>query len=230
MVPVFGQGGSTFQPSFLPGPQDLAFDLYPKYRRPLKKENLHDARLIRDVIPGYPVNWISSYVSVEIQATCEGKAMKAITPHEELSTEQKNILNNPDLSGDLVINVRYTYQDPVTKEVENNRMHVVMSIMPETEAQYATGREDMKKYLKENGINKISESTPKLFQKGLLRFTIDEQGEITNTKILTSSGDAKTDQVLLDLINKMPKWIPAKNAKGAGIQQDFEFSLGSLGC
>ncbi|HOZ88437.1 MAG TPA: energy transducer TonB, partial [Bacteroidia bacterium] len=194
------------------------------------KEKLRDVRLIRDVIPGYPVNWISTYASVEIQGTCDGKAMKAITPGEELSAEQKYILKHPDLSGDLVINVRYTYKDPVTKDVENNRMHVVMSIVPETEAHFAGGQDEMKKYLRENGVNKIIETTAKQFQKGLVRFTVDEQGDITNTKIIASSGDPKTDQILRELINKMPKWIPAKNAKGAGLKQDFEFSLGSLGC
>ena len=65
-----------------------------------------------------------------------------------------------------------------------------------------------------------------------MHFTINENGAVENAKIFESSGDAKTDELLLRLINNMPKWKPAKDIMGNPVKQDFEFLTGYLyeGC
>jgi len=44
-----------------------------------------------------------------------------------------------------------------------------------------------------------------------------------------TSGDQKTDKLLLKAINKMPKWKPAENSDGIKVKQEFEFSVGNCG-
>ena len=68
------------------------------------------------------------------------------------------------------------------------------------------------------------------FQQCVVIFAINEAGEIVNAKISRSSGDSKTDKLLLETIYKMPKWKPAKNSKGIKVKQIFEFSVGNRGC
>jgi TonB family protein len=70
----------------------------------------------------------------------------------------------------------------------------------------------------------------KEFQQGKVLFTVSEAGEIVNTKISKTSGDAKTDKLMIEAINKMPKWKPAENAKGIKVAQEFEFGVGRGGC
>jgi TonB family protein len=222
--------------------QNLRFEVHGRYSRPVKKENLNEAKLISDVIPGYPTSWITDYVSVEILATCDGKSMKALSPNEALTVEQKAILKKVDLGSDIFINVKYRSKNAVTDSIENNEIGLdlfqggvyvkitVVQEIPEIEAEYAGGHQQMTNYLKENAINKISQTTPKHFQQGVVLFTVNEEGEIVNAKISKTSGDSKTDKLLVEAINKMPKWKPAENSKGIKVKQEFEFNVSTGGC
>jgi TonB family protein len=109
-------------------------------------------------------------------------------------------------------------------------MWVKMTVIPEVEAQYMGGSEQQKLYFQENVIKKIPKSSTEKSPKGVVVFTINEEGAITNALIKTSTGDAKTDELLLDAVNKMPQWKPAENSKGVKVKQDFEFSIGNEGC
>ncbi len=209
---------------------NLGFTVSGMYSRPVKKEKLNASRSLRDFIPGYPVNWITTYDEVEIWSTCNGKAMKAVSPNDALSAEQKNILATSDMGADIVINVRYKYLNPVNDIVENNEMHVTMTLVPDVEAEYFGGSQKMKDYFNENVVVKISKTLSGKFQGAKVMFTINEEGEVVNVKISKSSGDSNTDQLMLDAINKMPKWKPAENSKGAKLKQLFEFSIGNDGC
>lgn len=221
--------------------QDYNFVVRGKYLRPVKKEKLNEARYISDLIPGYPTNWIIQYVSVEILATCNGNTVKAESTNNTLSTIQKSILNSADLASDIVIKVVYKYKNAATDIIENYRMNTMVTVVPETEAQYIGGYQALKKYLQENGINKIIEPdriekllTGNLFlppaKPAVVFFTVNEQGEIVNAKISNTSGNAKTDKILLEAINKMPTWKPAENEKGKKVKQEFKFTVGKGGC
>jgi len=214
--------------------QDLSYNVRGKYSRPINKENLDDVKLISDVISGYPKNWITSYSSVEISAICNGNSVTAKSKNAKLTTEQKNSLRTVDLNTDLIIDVNYTYKVPVTNVVEHNTMHVPMTVIPEVEAEYIGGHQQLMDYLKENGIDKITGTTPAGFEQVTILFTINEEGAITDAKINKTSLDIIIDNTLLDIINAMPKWKPAQNAKGVKVKQQFEFSVykgpGKAGC
>ncbi len=209
--------------------QELGYNVRGRYTRPVKKEAFRSAKFIKDVISSYPVNWITGYTSVEILATCNGKAMKAVSKNDTLSAEQKNILNTVDLATDIVINVEYTYKVPVTDMVENNRMHASMTIVPEVEAEFVGGHQQLMNYLKKNGIDKISGTIVKQPQQLIILFTVNEGGEIINAGITQTFGDLETDKLLLEVIRKMPRWRPAETSKGIKVKQEFEFSVCKAG-
>ncbi|MBK9736535.1 MAG: energy transducer TonB [Saprospiraceae bacterium] len=88
----------------------------------------------------------------------------------------------------------------------------------------------MNNYIKKHAISKIPEKNARSFQSVLIRFTVNEEGAITNAKISGTSGDSQIDNLLLDVINKMPKWNSAVNEEHIKVAQDFEFSIGNAGC
>ena len=217
--------------------QDLNFEVRGKYQRPVKKEKLQEARFVSDFVPGYPASWVSQYVSVEILVTSNGNTQKAVNENDLLSTAQKNLLNKAEPSSDIVIKVFYKHKNAVTGKMGINQMHILLTVVPEKEAEYIGGYAELKKYLKVNSINKMAE--PSIFgrlptvaanQQAKVLFTINEQGEIINAKISQTSGSKRTDQLMLDAIHKMPKWKPAENAKGIKVKQEFEFIVGNGGC
>ncbi len=215
----------------LPGlSKDPSFRISGKYDRAVKKEILVDAKLIRDIIPGYATNWISEYISVELIVNNKGKLQKAEGKDEKLNINQKYLLNSADLFSHIVINVKYRNQNPATGKVDIREMHVSMTIVPEFEAEFDGGAEKMKKYLMENAIDKIDDLTVEYMLNGIVTFTIDEEGSIINSKLTKSTGDPKTDSLLLAVINKMPKWKPARDSNGVRVKQEFEFRVGNEGC
>ena len=109
-------------------------------------------------------------------------------------------------------------------------MHFSLTVIPEKEAEYPEGYPKLKAYLADNGVHKIKPKDSTKFQQVKVRFTINEKGAITQACISESSKDASTDTLLLQTIQKMPKWSPAENAKGERVKQEFELVVGNAGC
>ncbi|MBK6838306.1 MAG: hypothetical protein IPG90_08535 [Bacteroidetes bacterium] len=79
-------------------------------------------------------------------------------------------------------------------------------------------------------INKITELETGQQLEGVVRFTVNEEGEIIDPKIKVTTNNPKSDKLLLDAIRNMPKWKPATNSQGGKMKQDFEFAMGTGGC
>jgi TonB family protein len=201
--------------------QNIAYQVRAKYRDVIKKDKLATAQAIRDIIPLYPTGWITCNLSVEILGTCRGKAMTATGTSETLNAEQKSILAAADPGTDVVVSVKGKYSST----------QYYVTAVPEVQAQYPGGEQELNRYFKEQVINKLPENpgTNIPYYELRVAFTVNEAGEIANAKLAGSAGDAKTEQVLLEAIHKMPKWKPAKNTKGETVKQEFEFVVGKGG-
>lgn len=209
--------------------QDFTYEIHGKYERPVKNEALADAKLVSDFIEGYPVNWVKDYVSVEISGELDGKPAKAISETEVLNYNQLHLLKKAGLGTELVVSIFYKLKNAVTDQIEIQQMKVAMTVVPNIEAEFVGGKQLLNKYFKENGIDNISEKSRKEIQQGIVNFTINEKGDVANAKITKTSGDLKTDKLLLKAINKMPKWKPAENANGKKLKQKFVFSVSRIG-
>lgn len=223
--------GLLLSTTFLSGfAQDLAYEVRGKYLRTVTKDVLEHSNLLSDIIAGYPVNWVKEYVSVDVITEKDGKTEIAKGENQVLNAEQKSILNKADLESEVHINVRYISINSVTERKENNEMVVKMTVVPDIQAEFDGGYENLKKYLKDNLIDRIIENTPPQFQKGKVVFKIDPNGKLVDAEILESSGDTNMDNFLLEVFRNMPNWKPAQNATGEKVKQRFEFSMGIGGC
>jgi len=209
--------------------QDLNFNVSGFNARPVTKEKLNAAKTLSDINPGYPSSWITDYISSEISATRNGKIVKVSGTNDILNSEQRRILNSFDQGTDVLVEVKYKSKNAVTDKVVNLSVNFSVTIVPEKEAEYFGGNEKMKNYLKENAINKIPEPYAKDLQ-AVVRFIVNEEGDIAGARISRTSGDDKIDDLLLEAINKMPKWKPALDSKGIKVRQEFAFSVGNGGC
>ncbi|MEP6796165.1 MAG: TonB family protein [Saprospiraceae bacterium] len=207
--------------------QSIKYEVHGLYVNPVKKEILNIAETMSDINPGYPASWVSDYISSGISATCNGKVMNAIGQNDKLSTDQKNILASADLGTDIDFDIMYNYKNSVTDISELHGMHFSYTVVPEVEAEYPGGKQQMSKYIDEKIIHKISQNNSKKINPAILRFTINAKGEIVNAKIIKSSDDPKTDKIILKAIQKMLKWKPAQEANGSKVKQEFEISVGN---
>ena len=217
--------------------QDSRFIITGKFVPPSKKDKLNEAKIIHDIIPNCPTHWdsIIDFVSINIMAICNGQIRSAESYNKSLTFDQKNILNAADNGTDIVIKIKFRWQDTSFAIGDNGKIQEMnefkFTVVPQTEAEYPGGFKALTNYLKENIMNKISETYPsKQIPWAMAKFTVNEEGEIVDAKISTPSKDPKIDQLLLDALSKMPKWIPAEDSKGLKVKQEFTFRTINNGC
>lgn len=208
-------------------PQNWDYEIRGKHNNSIKRDKLANAKTMSDIMANYPVLWITSYKSVELSVTCNGKTIKTYSENEVLTEEQKSLLSMADISTDIVININYNCKNAVTDKIESSKMHYVTTVVPEVEAEYISGAEALKQYLKENAIDIISAKKSNETIRALVKFVVSEDGKITNIELTKTSGNQDYDKLLVETLTKMPKWKPAANAKGEKVKQSFEFSLNS---
>ena len=206
---------------------ELNFTVRGNYTRPVIKDKLLKANTLADIIPYYPVNWITHYESVELTVTSNGKVIKAKSTNDTLNATQIKILKTAELSSEIGVIVKYKAANSVTGKMEDLVMNIMMTVIPEVEAEYAGGRIQIRKYLKESVIDKIYSTE---VEPSIISFSVDEEGNAINARVTKSSGNKKTDTLLIDAIKKMPKWKPAQNSTGKKVKQDFVFLIERGGC
>jgi len=210
--------------------QDLRFEVRGKYTRGVSKEKLMTPKTMSDIRPGYPSSMIEEYTSTEIAVITNGKISKATGVNETLSAEQQSLLQTADVGSEIEVNVGYIHQNPVTLIPDIRKMHFVITVVPEVQAEFPGGYQELNSYLKKNAVDKIPETFSKEMKMALIHFTVSDEGKITNADVIESSKDPEIDKLLLKAIRKMPDWKPAVNAEGKKVEQEFEFSLGNGGC
>lgn len=210
--------------------QDFYYELRANYNRPILMEDLEKANSVRDLVPSYSSDWITDYSSVEITTTSNNQKVSAISPNDILTTGQKNILHSADMGADIFIKVNYKAKNPVTNDIEDSQMDVSMTLVPELEAEYIGGHDQMVNYLKENGLDEIAAKNIDKIQQSSVNFSVNEQGQTEEVKLTETSGIPEMDKLLVELISNMPNWKPAENSKGEKVKQQFEFNFGLPGC
>lgn len=210
--------------------QDLWFDVRGIFSTPVKRDVTDGAKMMKDLNEGYPSSWIkeSDYISSEVLTTCNGKIIKAFGTNDALTEEQRSNLIAADMFSEVFVEVKYKMRDTGTK-VESRTMNFAVTIVPDIEAEYCDGYEKLKEYLLEKAVSKIPETNTLGMNPAKIGFTINEEGEVTDAKIIESTKLKKTDELLLEVIKNMPKWKPAENLEGKKFKQKFEFLVGG-GC
>jgi hypothetical protein len=174
------------------------------------------------------------FSAVEISAVKAGKLMAYTSNSDELSAEQKDLLNSLELGANIEIRIkfRYKYTDSENKKIleDLNEGKIVITLVPEKEAEYKGGAKEFVKFINENIANKFNEkgSWDKM-KVAEMKFKVDEKGNVIEGRISKKCLDSKMDQAILDALKKMPGWIPAKNAAGKNVAEEFTISFGGWG-
>jgi|GEM_PF-1412169 len=185
-------------------------------------------------------NKIIDYLSVNITSTHNGKTLTAHSNNDLLSPEQKRVLATADLNTEIRIKVRFKYKDGLIGDSGHEARivegHVNVTVAPETEAQFPGGFTALRDQLTKAVMSKLpsggaaeSVYSDKL-ARSVVRFTVNEEGRIVGASVYNTSTDTFIDVLLVDAVYHLPKWKPAKNAKGQTVKQQFTFSLSAGGC
>ena len=208
-----------------PGNMEFSFSVKGNYKHPITTEKLTHAKKLGDIIAYYPGNWITDYESVEISAVINGKEERASGINPSINENQKKLLQSVKLSTNINVTVNYKAKNAITNSYEDHQMKIALTVIPEKEAEFRGGYDNMIRYLKENSKNEIAEIGPYLTESAIILFTVSENGKITDIDLKKSSGHSKIDKLMYKIIRDMPDWEPAENLKGLKVNQNFEFTI-----
>ena len=211
----------------------LSFNIRGRYNGTTTKSRLSGSKLIKDFVSGYPTEWISDYVSIEMIFNKNGYEYIMHSANDTLTPEQSELINSLDINDNLIIRVAYKYKNAATNETENRNMNdISLVVVPEFSAMPVFGYDVLIQYLEENSFEEIPTSLLNEMDQLIIHFSVNELGEINNSFIKQSSGFIEIDKLILDLTNSLRNWTPAKDNNGKPVLQDFILTFGNIqfGC
>ncbi len=194
----------------------------------ITKENLHQSKSILEIVPK-EAEWSKiSFETVEVGLLINGKEYSEHGVDDVLNQTQSNLLHSTDYSSNIFI--KTTGIKP-GKDMQPERYSYYLTVVPEHEASYKDGYEQLISYLRKNTDQERLGSNQKMLQPGRILFTINSDGSINNVNLESTSGMSNIDKKLMELITQTSgNWIPAENLHGEKVEQQLVISFGMVGC
>ena len=216
-------------------PADINFfyDVDSRYMRTITKKDLHKVRSMAAFLPKEQIESIVSFHSVSVIFLGDNyeSIISATGDSFLFNAEQIKLLQSADYSTNILIRAEYQQKNGETGELEESYTTPHLTVVPEKEAAYVSGKDALIEYLKENSKEKTAIVKQDKLQPGKVSFMVTKNGTISNVKLLASSGYPSIDEKMFELITKAPeKWESAENSKGEKVDQTLVFSFGIIGC
>ncbi|MFK7952174.1 MAG: energy transducer TonB [Ekhidna sp.] len=204
---------------------DFALDVSTRFIATISKEDLNKAESISQIIPR-DANW-GRYSIIETHVRIDNFDLETKVKGTDLvlNDDQLALLKTVEYSDNLQFGAEHSTSR------ESGSLNYMVSVVPEKQATYADGKDQLISYLKENSSTMITLWKNNQWRGGKINFTIDEQGAVLDVNLISTSGNPTIDQHMKTLITETTnKWSAAENSKGEKVEQVLTFSFGSLGC
>ncbi len=193
----------------------------------IQENKLAEINTLQDLDKRYPASWFKEYFSVEISAFKNGIKTKASGNSEVLTQAQKELIQSADRNSDIAVSVSYLPNNSL-KNNTPKQYDFELTVEPVKNATYAEGVAQLIQYLRSNGIVNIEAGSFTGYDLTAIKFIITEEGQIRDIKVVLPSKEAKTDEMMVAAISKMPKWKPAEFSNGLKVKQDFILTIGNM--
>ena len=213
---------------------DFIYDIGPRFSA-IKKGDVDKARYINAFFDKEQIQAIVSLKSVSIIIIIDDKRsdIRETGYSDELTDAQLKLLRSFDYSTNFLIKAEYQQKNKETGKLEDSYSTPHLTIVPEKQAEYEFGKNELMDYLKENSKDartKANVEADKL-QPAKLFFTVTKNGTIENVRLDRTSNYPIVDKAMIELITKAPgTWKPAENSKGEKVNQELVVSFGLMGC
>jgi hypothetical protein len=193
----------------------------------IQENKLDKINTLTDLDKRYPKSWVRAYISVEISAYKNGIQTMTSGISDVLNQEQKELIRLADRNGDIAVSVMYLPENSL-KNNTAKQYDFKVTVVPNENAIYSEGEEQLLQYLQKNGIVNIEAGSFTGYDLTAIKFTITEQGHIANIQVALPSKDKKIDEMLVAAISKMPNWKPAAFSNGLKVKQNFVLTIGNM--
>lgn len=208
--------------------QQLGYMVSGIYTRSIIKTDLSQVQTLSDINVGFPSSWIAKYLSVDIQVSVNDETRTVSNAAHTLSKAQKEMLSAAKMSSEVSILVSY---EPKGEPGEIKEIRNSFTVIPKYEAKFSSGRTALDQYIEDHIIQELSQYDTASLTRAVVQFTVDTDGSLTDINITSTTGNMMMDHILINALENMERWTPAKDAEGNVLQQKLELSVGNeLGC
>ncbi len=242
-----------------PREEGLYLKVDTRFLQTITKENLYRATSILDILPAEATSSVVSYETVAVSVLDPENQIIEAGNNPVLNEAQLKLLRSADYSSDFYVAAGCWRKDAETGTLNKDTIIYYITVVPENQAVYSCGEEELLRYLDINSMGAIcsvkkepmfpggreallaylkAESLGKMptldknrLQPGKIVFTISKVGTVKNTMLVSTSGYSEIDEVYTQLITDMPgKWESATDANGEKVEQKFILFFGMEGC
>ncbi|MBL7809973.1 MAG: energy transducer TonB [Saprospiraceae bacterium] len=193
----------------------------------IQENKMADINTLTDLDKRYPASWVEKYISVEISAYKNGVKTKASGTSDVLNAAQKELILTADRSSDIAVSVMYLPENSLSENTVK-QYDFKVAVMPDHNAVYGEGAEQLTQYLQKNCMANIKAGSFTGFDLTAIEFTITEKGHVVNIQVRLPSKDSKIDDMLITAISEMKGWKPAMFSNGLKIKQNFVLTIGNM--
>lgn len=191
----------------------------------ISRDQVTTAETVTDLNTFYKPSWVTTYHSVVLQTTYQGKPRTANGVDDTLTDEQKDHLRTMDDDTPIEIHILYMPNNSM-KHNEEKELHYTLPVYPDVDATFPGGEEALNAYIMDKVLSPMDSSKIKQHQMYNVRFVVDEHGYIIDPVLQHPSKDEKLDSLLLRSVCNMPRWEPARYASGLQKAQTHTLTLG----
>lgn len=213
--------------------EELFLKVDSRFINTITKENLHEAKSVVDIYPSRATEFALEFNSIELHVNQNGEETMEYGENEDLNDAQLNLIKTTGYHTNLQLNSYVQLKNPTSGLLETKHLTYAISVVPEKQAQYLEGQNELYKHIRENTASHTAVYNPSVYhyQPGKVRFTITAEGTLVDAKLTSTSGYDELDELLLELVNSLPaNWEPAMNAKGERVDQQLVLFFGNFGC
>ncbi|MCB9235224.1 MAG: energy transducer TonB [Bacteroidia bacterium] len=210
---------------------ELVYNVDSRFIANITRENLRKAKKVTEIFPPESTRDIDSYREVKVAILHGKEETVALGENEQLNPNQIRLLQTADYSTDFYLRALCKWKNPETGSLDLRELVYYFTIIPEKEAEFKSGYDELISYLKTNTREQTARLDRDKLQPGRVGFTVTQTGAIKGAEISSSSGFSEVDETLVKLISGMSgQWNPAQNALGEPIEQKLYFFFGMMGC
>lgn len=211
---------------------EFFYDYGPRFKE-ITKAEIIKATLVSDFFSEEQLQRVVSYEDVKLIIIKNERQtnIQEYSKGESLNEAQRKLLLSLDYSDNFNLRIDYKQYNLETGELEVRFHSPHLTIVPEKQAEYVNGKEELLKLLIEGSKEEKAIAQELKLRPARLRFTVTKKGKIANVEIGNHSDCKVLDDKMIELLQNLPgEWRPAENGNGKKIDQVLVVSYGLGGC
>lgn len=195
----------------------------------IDKADLEQATTLADLNRLYKSNWVRTFIAVEISASQQGALKKVVGKSDVLNQAQKDLMIGADNGTAIRVRMEYIPENNL-KDNPPKEFDFTFTVQPEKEATFIGGEQALNQYLEAKVMAKIPVGSFTGYDLAAVKFTIDEEGQVTDVQLVDDIYYAFKNEaihaLLLEVVREMPCWQAAAYADGQLAEQELVLTVG----